>query len=270
MIAEEMGMTECVPGRPGAAAALRRRRDQPGGGAGARQPRRPALDPDVDAARSWPASGGAPSGRSARSCSGRRCWAACCSSIPGTCSAISLLIGSILAYGAVITSLGLAMATRVSRLGRAVALCVSAYVVFSIGWPILVVMLVRETSRRALPGHRVSGHRRLHGHGPDPGPIDSDPETTWKPTRPRSPSGWCSISSRRRPCSAGPARASTASWAGCPNTPSGHRLLARPGNHRWTRMTFCKSSVCSARTHRPASGAWRAPDAVIPSEACPQ
>ena len=77
-----------------------------------------------------------------------------------------LLIGSILAYGAVITSLGLAMATRVSRLGRAVAMCVSAYVVFSIGWPILVVMLVRERAGRALPGDRVSGHRRLHGHGP--------------------------------------------------------------------------------------------------------
>ena len=55
-----------------------------------------------------------------------------------------LLIGSILAYGALITSLGLAMATRVSRLGRAVAMCVSAYVIFSIGWPTLVVMLVRE------------------------------------------------------------------------------------------------------------------------------
>jgi ABC-type transport system involved in multi-copper enzyme maturation permease subunit len=54
-----------------------------------------------------------------------------------------LLIGSILACGAVITSLGLALATWVSRLGRAVALCVTAYVVFSIGWPILVALLVR-------------------------------------------------------------------------------------------------------------------------------
>jgi ABC-type transport system involved in multi-copper enzyme maturation permease subunit len=55
-----------------------------------------------------------------------------------------LLIGSVLASGAVITSLGLAMATWVSRLGRAVALCVTAYVVSSIGWPILVALLVRS------------------------------------------------------------------------------------------------------------------------------
>jgi hypothetical protein len=51
------------------------------------------------------------------------------------------MIGSILAQGAVITSLGLALATWVGRLGRAVALCVAAYVVFSIGWPILVAVL---------------------------------------------------------------------------------------------------------------------------------
>jgi ABC-type transport system involved in multi-copper enzyme maturation permease subunit len=53
-----------------------------------------------------------------------------------------LIIGSILAQGAVITGLGLAVATWVSRLGRAVALCVAAYVVVSIGWPILVAVLV--------------------------------------------------------------------------------------------------------------------------------
>jgi ABC-type transport system involved in multi-copper enzyme maturation permease subunit len=51
-----------------------------------------------------------------------------------------LLMGLILSYSAVITSLGLALATWVSRLGRAVALCVSTYVVFSIGWVILVIL----------------------------------------------------------------------------------------------------------------------------------
>ena len=51
------------------------------------------------------------------------------------------LLGLIAAYGAVITSLGLALATWVSRLGRAVALCVAAYVVFSIGWVVLVFLL---------------------------------------------------------------------------------------------------------------------------------
>ena len=40
-----------------------------------------------------------------------------------------------LAYGAAITSLGLALATWVSRLGRAIALCVTAYVGLVIGWP---------------------------------------------------------------------------------------------------------------------------------------
>ena len=39
-----------------------------------------------------------------------------------------LLLGLVLAYGAAITSLGLAAATWVRRLGRAVALCVTSYV----------------------------------------------------------------------------------------------------------------------------------------------
>jgi len=50
-----------------------------------------------------------------------------------------LLLGLILAYIAAITSLGLALATWVSRLGRAVAVCVSAYAVFSIGWMLMVM-----------------------------------------------------------------------------------------------------------------------------------
>jgi ABC-type transport system involved in multi-copper enzyme maturation permease subunit len=54
-----------------------------------------------------------------------------------------LLLGLILAYIAVITSLGLALATWVSRLGRAVALCVSAYAVFAIGWMSLVMLMFR-------------------------------------------------------------------------------------------------------------------------------
>jgi ABC-type transport system involved in multi-copper enzyme maturation permease subunit len=52
-----------------------------------------------------------------------------------------MLLGLIAAYCAVITSLGLALATWVSRLGRAVALTVSVCVVFSIGW-ILLIFLV--------------------------------------------------------------------------------------------------------------------------------
>jgi ABC-type transport system involved in multi-copper enzyme maturation permease subunit len=55
-----------------------------------------------------------------------------------------LLLLSVLAYGAAITSLGLAVATWVSRLGRAIALCVSINVVLAIGWPILVLLLVGD------------------------------------------------------------------------------------------------------------------------------
>src|SRR5262249_37712371 len=51
------------------------------------------------------------------------------------------LLGLISAYAAAIISLGLALATWVSRLGRAVALCVAAYVLFSIGWVILILLL---------------------------------------------------------------------------------------------------------------------------------
>jgi ABC-type transport system involved in multi-copper enzyme maturation permease subunit len=50
-------------------------------------------------------------------------------------------LGLMLAYSAAIVSLGLALATWQSRLGRAVALCVAAYVVFSFAWPALIIAL---------------------------------------------------------------------------------------------------------------------------------
>ncbi len=56
------------------------------------------------------------------------------------------LLGLVLAYGAAITSLGLALAIWVGRLGRALALCVAAYVVFLIGWPILVSLCLGNSS----------------------------------------------------------------------------------------------------------------------------
>jgi ABC-type transport system involved in multi-copper enzyme maturation permease subunit len=58
-----------------------------------------------------------------------------------------LLLLSVAAYVATITSLGLAVATWVSRLGRAVAICVTVYVVFSIGWPILIASLFSPEPR---------------------------------------------------------------------------------------------------------------------------
>jgi hypothetical protein len=63
--------------------------------------------------------------------------------VSGEALAFFVLVSSVLAYGAVITSLGLALATWVSRLGRAVALCVTVYVVFSVGWPLLVASMFR-------------------------------------------------------------------------------------------------------------------------------
>jgi hypothetical protein len=56
-----------------------------------------------------------------------------------------LLLGLILAFSAGISSLGLALATWVSRLGRAVALCVLAYAGFSIGWIAFVVVVSRPS-----------------------------------------------------------------------------------------------------------------------------
>jgi ABC-type transport system involved in multi-copper enzyme maturation permease subunit len=52
-----------------------------------------------------------------------------------------LFLALLLAYSAVIVSLGLALATWLSRLGRAAALCVTGYVAIAIGWPVLVITL---------------------------------------------------------------------------------------------------------------------------------
>jgi ABC-type transport system involved in multi-copper enzyme maturation permease subunit len=62
----------------------------------------------------------------------------------GSRIAYLLVLALVLAYGAAITSLGLAIATWVSRLGRAVALCVTAYIGLVIGWVLLLVALVRD------------------------------------------------------------------------------------------------------------------------------
>jgi ABC-type transport system involved in multi-copper enzyme maturation permease subunit len=51
------------------------------------------------------------------------------------------MAGFILALGAAITSLGLAIATWVPRFGRAVGLCVTIYVLITLGWPIMIGLL---------------------------------------------------------------------------------------------------------------------------------
>src|SRR5262249_16822121 len=49
-----------------------------------------------------------------------------------------LLFALAVAHGAAISSLGLPVATWIDRLGRAIALCVTIYLLLVIGWPILL------------------------------------------------------------------------------------------------------------------------------------
>jgi ABC-type transport system involved in multi-copper enzyme maturation permease subunit len=63
---------------------------------------------------------------------------------PARWPAVLLVIGLILAQGAAITSLGLALATWVPNLGRAVALTVTIYVVVTVGWVFLVFILFQN------------------------------------------------------------------------------------------------------------------------------
>jgi ABC-type transport system involved in multi-copper enzyme maturation permease subunit len=59
-------------------------------------------------------------------------------------SGVLLMAGLVLAYGAAITSLGLALATWVAGLGRAIAMGVTAYVFISFGLPIIVQVIARS------------------------------------------------------------------------------------------------------------------------------
>ena len=52
-----------------------------------------------------------------------------------------LMIGLILAYAAAITSLGLAVATWIPRLGRVITVCVVSYLLISLGWPLFLDVL---------------------------------------------------------------------------------------------------------------------------------
>ena len=71
-----------------------------------------------------------------------------------------LLLALVLAYSMAIASLGLALATWVSRSGRAVAICVSIYAGFSIGWVILIGLIVHRPESAVVPlmmGSPLSG-----------------------------------------------------------------------------------------------------------------
>jgi len=52
-----------------------------------------------------------------------------------------LFLALLLAYSAMIVSMGLALATWQSRVGRAAASCIAGYITLSIGWPALVFVL---------------------------------------------------------------------------------------------------------------------------------
>ena len=57
---------------------------------------------------------------------------------------VAVLFGLVFAYGAFITSLGLALATWVPRIGRAVALCVTCHVLLTVGLFCLILLLARS------------------------------------------------------------------------------------------------------------------------------
>jgi ABC-type transport system involved in multi-copper enzyme maturation permease subunit len=65
-----------------------------------------------------------------------------------------LMIGLILAYAAAITSLGLAMATWIPRLGRVVTASVMVYVLVAVGWPIVMQVLPNLPAFRTAPFHQ--------------------------------------------------------------------------------------------------------------------
>ncbi|SIN73277.1 ABC-type transport system involved in multi-copper enzyme maturation, permease component [Singulisphaera sp. GP187] len=60
--------------------------------------------------------------------------------------AVPLVVGLILSFGAALTSLGLALATWIQRQGQVMALTVTAYVLVTIGWPLLAELLGMATS----------------------------------------------------------------------------------------------------------------------------
>jgi hypothetical protein len=63
-----------------------------------------------------------------------------------------LTVGLVVAYGAALTSLGLALATWVPRLGRAVGLCAAAHVAVTVGWVLAVVALAPRAPGLSGPG----------------------------------------------------------------------------------------------------------------------
>jgi hypothetical protein len=57
-------------------------------------------------------------------------------------AAAGLVVGEMLAYGAAITGMGLALATWTHRLSRAIAINVVLFVLIAIGWPLFIEFVV--------------------------------------------------------------------------------------------------------------------------------
>jgi ABC-type transport system involved in multi-copper enzyme maturation permease subunit len=70
----------------------------------------------------------------------------------GHWSGVVLVVGLVVAYGAAMTSLGLALATWVPRLGRAVGLSVSAHVGVTVGWVVFIMILTPRAPGLTGPG----------------------------------------------------------------------------------------------------------------------
>jgi ABC-type transport system involved in multi-copper enzyme maturation permease subunit len=67
-------------------------------------------------------------------------------------SGLWLVVGIVVAYGAALTSLGLALATWVKRPGHAVALCAAAHVGITVGWVLVVAFLTPGAPGMRGPG----------------------------------------------------------------------------------------------------------------------
>ena len=63
------------------------------------------------------------------------------------CFGVVVVIATILAHGALITSVGLALAVWVKRQSRAIALSVGWFILVTAAWPIVVLVLVAVASR---------------------------------------------------------------------------------------------------------------------------
>jgi ABC-type transport system involved in multi-copper enzyme maturation permease subunit len=96
--------------------------------------------------------------------------------LKGELSGVIVLVALVLAYATAITSLGLALATWISRFGRAIGICVGIYVMVAVAWPISVMIL----------GPRSYGHRWAEGlalASPffGPGQITAEIEYRYRP-----------------------------------------------------------------------------------------